>query len=232
MDHFKYIYQNRAYSYHQMIRVEDTDGNLLPVLQKHTLVTGKVILDLGAGTGRLASLLAPIADIMISLDLEHAMLLENRNTQRAAVIFSPLVQADLHRLPIRDQSCDLTTAGWAIGHFCGWYPADWKIHIRQAISEMKRVTRTGGSLLIFETMGTGTKQAAPPTPELADYYRMLVNEWGFEQQVIATDYQFPSAFEAAAALEFFFGPDLAETIRRNHWARVPEWTGVWTLQVR
>jgi hypothetical protein len=32
---------------------------------------------------------------------------------------------------------------------------------------------------------------------------------------------------AVARTEFFFGPELAEKIRANGWARLPEWTGVW-----
>jgi ubiquinone/menaquinone biosynthesis C-methylase UbiE len=231
MDPFKYIYQNQAAAYQNMIRVEDADGNLLPAIQKSIRVKGRVVLDLGAGTGRLASLLAPVARSVISLELEHAMLAENQGQQVTNQRSSPLVQADMHSLPFRGQSCDLTSAGWAIGHFCGWYPADWKIHVQQVISEMARVTKPGGYLLILETMGTGTNLPAPPNASLAEYYRQLVDNWGFEKQIIATDYQFSSAVEAATALEFFFGRELAERIRRNNWARVPEWTGVWSRPV-
>ena len=34
--------------------------------------------------------------------------------------------------------------------------------------------------------------------------------------------------EAVARTEFFFGPELAARIRANGWARLPEWTGVWS----
>jgi len=30
-----------------------------------------------------------------------------------------------------------------------------------------------------------------------------------------------------AHTEFFFGSEMVELIRKNGWARLPEWTGVW-----
>jgi hypothetical protein len=37
--------------------------------------------------------------------------------------------------------------------------------------------------------------------------------------------------EAVERTEFFFGPELAATIRANGWARLPEWTGVWSKKI-
>jgi hypothetical protein len=57
-------------------------------------------------------------------------------------------------------------------------------------------------------------------------------EWGFASQAVSTDYQFASVDEAVALTEYYFGPEMAENIRRQGWARLPEWTGVWSKQVR
>ncbi len=189
------------------------------------------MLDLGTGTGRVAALLSSLARVVIGLDVQRAMLVENQRTQGNDRLCSHLIQADIHWLPIQDQSSDLTAAGWSIGHLCGWHPFDWQIHIAQVLSEMIRVTKTGGILLIFETMGTGTIHPGPPATALAEYYGLLVDHWGFQQQIIATDYQFVSASAASEATEFFFGSDLADKIRKNDWARVPEWTGIWTRRL-
>ena len=43
-----------------------------------------------------------------------------------------------------------------------------------------------------------------------------------------TDYQFASVDEAVARTEFFFGPEMSARIREQGWARLPEWTGVWS----
>ena len=85
-------------------------------------------------------------------------------------------------------------------------------------------------MLILETLGTGSLTPAPPTPQLAEYYAWLENEWGFQRREIRTDYEFANVEEAIGRMEFFFGAALADKIRANGWVRVPEWTGVWSKQ--
>jgi len=80
----------------------------------------------------------------------------------------------------------------------------------------------------METLTTGGLRPAPPTEGLAEYYAWLENAWGFARQAIRTDYEFASVEEAVARTEFFFGAELTEQIRANGWARLPEWTGVWS----
>ncbi len=82
----------------------------------------------------------------------------------------------------------------------------------------------------METLTTGSLTPAPPTEGLAEYYAWLEGEWGFTRQSIRTDYQFTSVPEAVERTEFFFGDEMVEKIRANGWARLPEWTGVWSKQ--
>jgi hypothetical protein len=93
---------------------------------------------------------------------------------------------------------------------------------------MHRVTALGGALIILETLTTGSLTPAPPSEGLAEYYAWLESEWGFARQTISTDYQFASVDEAVAYTEFFFGSELSDRIRECGWARLPEWTGVWS----
>ncbi len=86
-------------------------------------------------------------------------------------------------------------------------------------------------MIILETLTTGGLAAAPPSPELAEYYAWLEQAWGFSREVIATDYQFESVEQAVEYTEFFFGPKLAADIRARGWARLPEWTGVWSRSI-
>jgi len=134
-------------------------------------------------------------------------------------------------LPFPSAWAQVVTAGWAIGHLRGWHADEWQTQIGRVLQEMRRVVAPGGVVIIMETLTTGALTPAPPTPGLAEYYAWLENEWGFVRETISTDYQFASVDEAAARSEFFFGPELAEKIRANGWARVPEWTGVWNKQL-
>ena len=137
------------------------------------------------------------------------------------------MQADNRAVPLRTAWADVAVAGWTIGHLRSWFAGSWRVEVGRVLAEMRRVARPTGRLVVCETLGTGSLSAAPPVPELGECYA-LFESLGFERTVIATDYGFASAEEAAATLGFFFGPDLVDAIRANGWARVPEWTGIWT----
>lgn len=225
-DHFIDIYRCKARAYERMIDAEDVDGNLWATLSRLVDFSAGRVIDLGSGTGRLPQLL-PHHVAGIALDLHTDMLLENRRQQQHHGFFWPLLQGDLHNLPLRDDCAAVVTAGWAIGHFCGWYGHEWRRHVEQALREMLRVARPGADILILETLGTGYLQAAAPNEQLAAYYRLLEETWEFERYETPTDYQFSSVEEAVEAMRFFFGDALVQEIQRRRWSRVPEWTGIW-----
>ncbi len=227
VDHFINIYSHLAREYHDMIAMEDADGNVLAAIEQAAPLRGKRVLDIGSGTGRLPLLLAPYAAQVVALDLHRDMLTQHAAQRKRARGTWPLVQGDMRRLPFPAGWADVVTAGWAIGHLRGWYADDWKTHIGMVLNEMQRAAAPGGTLIIFETLTTGSLTPAPPTEELAAYYAWLEMDWGFARQAFRTDYQFAGVEEAVAHTEFFFGPELAAKIRENGWARLPEWTGMW-----
>lgn len=230
MDHFRYIYSCRAADYHRLISPEDCEHNLLPALQQVAGLPGKRILDLGTGTGRLPLLLGHQAGQVVGLDVHGAMLQENQHQRGQAAGRWDLVQGDMRTLPLPSGWAEVVTAGWAIGHLRGWFAAEWQTQIGRVLQEMHRVVVPGGALIIIETLTTGSLTPDPPTPALAEYYAWLESEWGFFRQTIRTDYRFASVDEAVNQTEFFFGTELAATIRRQGWAQLPEWTGVWGKQ--
>lgn len=228
LDHFVKIYKTQTAAYHALIAAEDVDRNLLPVLLAITPLAGKRVLDLGSGTGRIPLLLRGLDCEIISVDLHHAMLVEQK--QKLETGDARLIQADIRRLPLSDGLADVVIAGWAIGHFTGWYPETLKGEIQTTVNEMTRTVKPSGAIVILETMGTGNEQAGPPNAALAEYYAILENELGFSKQVLATDYDFGSVERAAELCGFFFGNEMAEKVRFNNWSRVPEWTGTWSKQ--
>jgi ubiquinone/menaquinone biosynthesis C-methylase UbiE len=231
MDHFEKIYASKAREYHQMIMPEDADGNLLPALQEITPLENAVLLDLGSGTGRIPLLVSKYSKYVIALDLYLPMLLEQEIQRKKVKGPWQLVQGDNRRLPFPDHLAEIVTAGWAIGHLRGWFEDDWQNQIGQILAEMERVAQPEGYLIIIETLTTGALEPSPPTPELAEYYTWLEKVWGFTRQCISTDYQFNSVEEAVKKTEFFFGPELADKIQEENWARLPEWTGIWSKRV-
>lgn len=228
MDHFRNIYTLKASQYHQMIDAEDVDNNLLAALTDITTLKNKRVLDLGSGTGRLPILLRNQAEQIIGLDFHIAMLQEQVIQRKKVHGMWPLLQGDMHNLPFPSQWADVVLAGWALGHFVRWYPEDWPLRVKHVISEMQRTVKPQRVIIIMETLGTGSLQPAPPHEGLAQYYSLLEDDLGFEKRVISTDYRFNNVGEAIDKSAFFFGQELVEKIRTNQWARVPEWTGIWS----
>lgn len=225
---YRQIYTERADDYHRFIAVEDADGNLLKAIQHVTPIDGKRIVDLGTGTGRLPLLLASRCKQIVGLDLHWDMLRRHRMNRSAAGSDWPLAQADMRFVPVRSGFADVVTAAWSISNLRGEYDDRWQVEIGRVVKEMHRACVPGGTLVIFETLTTGSLTPAPPSEALGEYYAWLENEWGFARTTIRTDYQFESVAQAVEWTEFFFGQELSQKIRSNGWARLPEWTGMWT----
>ena len=90
---------------------------------------------------------------------------------------------------------------------------------------MKRVLTGDGTILLFESLGTGN-EAPMKLDHLKDYYPWL-DEAGFQSKWIRTDYKFESLAEAEELSRFFFGEELGDTVLKNNWVVLPECTGVW-----
>lgn len=232
MDHFLQIYNSKARQYHQLIDAEDTHNHILAALSAITAFRGKQVLDLGSGTGRLPLLLRNQNAKITALDLHRAMLIEQAIQRENCGGDWDILQGDMHHLPFPNCGADIVMAGWALGHFVGWYPLDWERRIAQTIDEMHRVATAEGTIIIMETLGTGSKIPSPPHEGLAKYYALLEDKWNFSRREISTDYTFKNPADAVNTLEFFFGQELAEKIRSNQWTRVPEWTGVWVKHLQ
>jgi len=230
LDHFVNIYRNQAAAYHELIAAEDVDGNLRSTLQQITSLDNSRILDLGGGTGRIPLLFGDKSTELLSIDLHRDMLREQAMQRDALGGNWLLAQADLRQLPLASNWADVVIAGWAIGHFRSWHANDWTGQVDRAVAEMQRTAKAAGTLIILETMGTGSDSAGPPTPGLTEYYAWLEEKYGFQREVISTDYEFANLDKAVELTEFFFGSDLAEKVRAKNWVRVPEWTGVWHLR--
>jgi ubiquinone/menaquinone biosynthesis C-methylase UbiE len=225
---YKAIYDNQAAQYELLVAREDYQQNIVRALSQHAPLEGSAVVELGAGTGRLTSMLAPLAASIQAFDASAHMLDVAIAKLRQSGLHNWRVEvADHRKLPVADGLADIVIAGWTICYTVVWHPEAWRAELGAALSEMRRVARPGGTIIILETLGTGYETPHPPD-SLADYYAALAAE-GFASTWIRTDYRFASPAEAEMLTRFFFGTALAERMAAE--VILPECTGIWWARV-
>ncbi|PIV27280.1 MAG: class I SAM-dependent methyltransferase [Anaerolineae bacterium CG03_land_8_20_14_0_80_58_20] len=235
------IYQIEADRYEALIAREDHQGNILRTLERIVPdLARRLVLDLGAGTGRLTRLLAPRVRFVRAFDESAGMLrvCRDRLAETGLANWSADV-ADHRHLPVEDASAELAVSGWSVSYLAVW-GADTSTSLREApprgsasgreklsdwLGEMKRVLTANSPIVLFETLGTG-HESPVRVPHLANFYPWL-DENGFENTSIRTDYKFESLAEAERLARFFFGDEIGDNVLKNNWVILPECTGVW-----
>ncbi|MBP6210203.1 MAG: class I SAM-dependent methyltransferase [Anaerolineales bacterium] len=220
------IYQTEGDKYEALIAREDHEGNILRSLREIVSLTDLVVYDLGAGTGRLAGLLAPHVKQVRAFDISEEMLRVCREKFRASGLTNWQVDvADHRQLPVDDASADLVVSGWSLSYLAVWNPDSWRAELEKWMGEMKRVLRPNGHIVLFESLGTGNESPVR-LDHLREFYPWL-EESGFQNKMIRTDYKFASLEEAEFLSRFFFGDELGDRVKKNDWVILPECTGVW-----
>lgn len=225
VDH-KRVYQQEGNKYQRLIAREDFTGNLLSIIQEIVPQNGLDVVDLGSGTGRLASLLGPTSRRIFAFDQSIHML------SVAASIFEKVLgedwlaaAADHRAIPLPSHSADLILSGWSFCYLVVWEEKDWQSALLEGLKEVQRVLREGGTLLLIETLGTGVKDPQPPE-DLVPYFNFL-EELHFERTWIRTDYKFQDQEEARELVDFFFGEEMLSKISLDLEPILPECTGIW-----
>ena len=229
-DQQRRIYQTDGDRYEALIACEDYQGNIGETLDEIINVDGLDVLDLGAGTGRLAMMLAPRARSMRAFDVSEEMLRVCRTRFESSGLSNWQVEVADHRsIPVPDHSADLVVSGWSVAYLYVWNPETWRSELEKWLGEMKRILRPGSFIVLFESLGTGNELPIK-LEHLKEYYPWL-DEVGFQNKWIRTDYKFDSITEAEELSRFFFGNELGDKVRKNNWVILPECTGVWWKRV-
>ena len=229
-DQQRRIYQTDGDRYEALIACEDYKGNIGETLDEIINVDGLDVLDLGAGTGRLAVMLAPRARSMRAFDVSEEMLRVCRTRFESSGLSNWQVEVADHRsIPVPDHSADLAVSGWSVAYLYVWNPETWRSELEKWLGEMKRILRPGSFIVLFESLGTGNELPIK-LEHLKEYYPWL-DEVGFQNKWIRTDYKFDSIDEAEELSRFFFGNELGDKVRKNNWVILPECTGVWWKRV-
>ncbi|MCC8434311.1 class I SAM-dependent methyltransferase [Brevibacillus sp. M2.1A] len=228
MPNHEQIYKTQAEQYNLMI---SRQPSLLAVIEEITPIKGQDVIDLGAGSGRLTSVLAPHANSILALDASASMLEVNTQqlTQAGLSNWKTSV-ADHRNIPADDNSADVIVAGWTVCYLTSSEVPNNELNLEKIILEMKRVLRPGGTIVIMETMGTGYETPHPPE-FLTQYYSLLESKYVFSHKWIRLDYRFANLEEAERLARFFFGDELADKVVVEKLVTLPECAGIWWLEV-
>ncbi|MFQ5943256.1 MAG: class I SAM-dependent methyltransferase [Anaerolineales bacterium] len=224
------IYAQHADQYELLVSREDHESNIPRALDGITSFDAKDVVELGAGTGRLARLLAPAAKSVHAFDASPNMLqvaaakLQGDGSRNWSV-----AAADHRSVPLAAQSADVVISGWSVVYLVVWHMDTWKHELARGLAEMRRILRPGGRIIILETLGTGHASPQPPD-NLLDYYSFLEQE-GFASSWIRTDYRFESSKEAEHIVSFFFGEEMVSELIVDGSITLPECTGIWNIEL-
>lgn len=218
------IYQTETEQYERLIACQP---NLAEVVEALKVYEGLEIIDLGAGTGRLACVLAEKAKSILLLDESAAMLQVAASKLTKADFHNWQIQTADHRaIPVADQSTDLVVSGWSICYLASSKIPEWRQNVERTLREIQRVLRPGGTCIIFETLGTGFEM--PTRYEfLRAYYDVLEQVYDFKHKSVRMDYQFTDVVEAEQLSRFFFGDETANKVVQIYGKQLPEYAGVW-----
>lgn len=220
------VYKNQAEQYDVLI---SRQPSLLDVIEGIKPIKGLDIIDMGAGSGRLTTVLAPHAKSILALDSSAEMLRVNAKKLTEAGLRNWKTEVADHReIPAEDSSADLIVAGWTVCYLGSSNVSNYEQNIEKVIQEMKRVLRPNGTIIIFETLGTGYETPNPPD-FLNQYYSLLENKYGFFHKWIRLDYRFHDLKEAEELTRFFFGDELANRVVEKNLVHLPECAGIWWL---
>lgn len=117
---------------------------------KQYVTADTILLDLGTGYGRVAKYLLPEVVIggYVGLDSSYEMLslFQQRTRVSAEESRTPvlLLNADIHTLPLTDESVDVVIV-------CAVFLHNHKSVVEQAMREVKRVLKPGGTVLIYSS---------------------------------------------------------------------------------
>lgn len=222
------IYKNEAQQYHQLIAKQQ---DLTQHIEEIRSVRGLDVVDIGSGSGRFTADLAPLANTVIAVDSSEAMLQVNADRlKRAGLTNWTTLAADYRHLPLADRSADLIVAGWTICYLSNTNVLNWQQNLEDVMTELRRILRPNGSIIILETMGTGAETPDPPS-FLTAYYSALEQQYGFSHKWIRTDYAFDDIEQAEALTRFFFGDELADRVVLQNLVHLPECAGIWWLHL-
>lgn len=222
------IYAGFAPEYDELVRHEDFRGNLWTALSEHAAWEGASVIEAGCGTGRVTRMYIGFVKRAACFDRSEHMI---RFAERALAASPDRIEfavAENEELPPRNDEFDIFIEGWSFGHSAvAASTATVETVTARLVENATKNVRSGGTVFLLETLGTNVDEPYVPHAKLELFYRFLESDHGFSRHEIRTDYRFDTIDDAVRIMGFFFGEEMAQSVRMRDATVIPEWTGLW-----
>jgi len=232
------LYSSYPEVYDEFAVYQDSNHTVRRAISELVSLRGKVLIDVGSGTGKFTFELAPLVDGAYSLEpcvplLDIARIRSRTIGTTKNITF---VEAEAANIPLPNDSVDIAFSGHAIAALMSYDVV--RRHRRSVVSledrelrygarsdalrEMKRVVRPGGWLFSLSASPEGygdelmdvifRNQRAVWSQSKTHFLTWMKETQGFSETHIDSDWLFPDSGSAAACFGFIFGEHVAQFI--------------------
>lgn len=218
------VYQKHADLYDELVNHEDFKSNIKSFLLENIEWKDKIVCEFGVGTGRVTKFY--IKDIKRAnlYDISGHMIEKAKLNLINWIDKLNYFEIDNRNINTISEQFDIVIEGWSFGHLIVEEDTKKEIWVDKLISESIRIARD--NIIFIETMGTNVEYPTVPGADLKYFYSRL-NEYGFVENIIETNYLFDNYEEATRIMGGFFCEKMKSEIEKSKKNEIKEYTGVW-----
>ncbi len=199
------LYHGSALTYKKFTKAEDSENKVLEFLIPR--VKDKIVVDLGCGNGKYASLLKNYVKFYIGIDnsLEQISLARSAVNEKN-IIF---INASAEKISLNSGYADIVISTWGLGSINGIERK------KKAIKESERILKPNGALYIIENEPRSEFQKIRGTiyeERTKNYNRWLIKEGFIPIKSINTYFNFDSTQEARKVFRDIWGNEIAQRL--------------------
>jgi SAM-dependent methyltransferase len=197
--------------YERENRAADPDGRLWAAMTERSDWAGRVVLDVGCGTGFHLPRFAETARHVIGVE-PHPDLVALARRRTRGLENVEVLGGTAQSLPPPGGSVDVVHARWAYFFGPGCEPG---------LAELERVLRRGGTALVIDndgarsTFGAWFRRGFPHLPPPAEIERFWATR-GWTRTCVDMGWRFASRSDLEAVVRIEFKPGVADEILRHH----------------
>lgn len=206
------IYDQSAEMYERLSRCQDSRNDILKFILKKADLKNKVVLDMGAGSGKLSIPMALKAKQIYAMDISKPMLkILRRKIKSKKMKNIRVLESGYSNIPLPNESVDLIVSLWSFpAHSSSW---------ERDLKEARRVLKKGGEIILIDSNYGGEyqrikKKVKDPefTSKLTEFNKNM-HKWlaskGFRYSIIKTLSEFGSKRNVEKACGPFFGYEIS-----------------------